>query len=77
MTREEALDRISRPELDEQTLLQEFEFVAKKLGFTVEELKELFYGENKSYKDYKNKSKLITLGTRVMQFLGIEKRAFK
>lgn len=77
MTREEALDRISRPELDEQTLLQEFEFVAKKLGFTVEELRTLFNGENKSYKDYRNKSKLITLGTRVMQFLGIEKRAFK
>lgn len=77
MTREAAIERISRPELDEQTLLQEFEFVAQKLDLTVEELRELFNGENKSYKDYKNKSRLITLGTRVMQLLGIEKRTFK
>lgn len=77
MTREAALDRISRPELDEETLLQEFEFVAQKLDLQVEELRELFNGENKSYKDYKNNSWLITLGTRVMQLLGIEKRTFK
>ena len=77
MTREAALDRISSPELDERTLLQEFEFVAQKLDLTIEELRELFNGENKSYKDYKNNSWLITLGTRVMQFLGIEKRTFK
>lgn len=77
MTREAAMDRISRPELDEQTLLQEFEFVAQKLDLSVEELRALFNGENKSYKDYKNNSWLITLGTRVMQLLGIEKRTFK
>jgi N-acetyl sugar amidotransferase len=77
MTREEALERISRPELDEKVLEQEFEFVAQKLGLTIQELRDYFNGENKSYMDYKNKSKLITLGTRIMQFLGIEKRAFK
>ncbi len=32
MTRAEALDRISRPEMDEHFLQQEFEFVAHKLG---------------------------------------------
>ncbi len=77
LDRNAALDRVSRPELPEQELLQEFEYVAKKLDFTVEELRTYFEGKNKSYKDYKNNLWLITLGTRIMQFLGLERRAFK
>jgi N-acetyl sugar amidotransferase len=77
MTRESALDRISRPELDEETLMQEFDYVAKKLDFTRDELWELFKGPNRSYRDYKNNLLLITMGTRVMQALGIERRRFK
>jgi N-acetyl sugar amidotransferase len=71
------LDRISRPELPEEELMKEFEYVAKKLDFTTEELWGYFNGKNKTFKDYKSNYKLITLGTRVMQMLGIEKRAFK
>lgn len=77
LSREAALDRVSRPELDEKTLHDEFEYVAKKLDFTVEELREYFNGNNKTFRDYKNNLFLITLGTRILQFLGIEKRAFK
>jgi N-acetyl sugar amidotransferase len=77
LDRDVALDRVSRPELPEQELLQEFEYVAKKLDFTVEELRSYFDGENKTFQDYKNKFWLITLGARILQSLGIEKRAFK
>jgi N-acetyl sugar amidotransferase len=77
MTREAALERISRPELDEQTLRQEFDYVAKKLELTVDEMQALFDAPNKSYRDYKNRMGLITLGTRTLQFLGVEKRRFK
>ncbi|MGV3684500.1 MAG: N-acetyl sugar amidotransferase [Daejeonella sp.] len=77
LTREAALERVSKPELPEQELLAEFEYVAKKLDFTVDELRDYFEGSNKTFKDYKNNYKLITLGTRVLQFLGVEKRAFK
>lgn len=77
LSRESALDRVSRPELPEQELLQEFEYVAKKLDFTVDELRSYFEGENKTYRDYKNNEWLIRLGTKIMQLLGIEKRAFK
>ena len=47
MTRDEALERISKPELDEQFLIQEFEYVANKLGLSVEELQTIFKGKNK------------------------------
>ena len=77
MSREAALDRISRPELDEQFLKQEFEYVANKLGLTIEELQTIFNGENKTYRDYKNKKKIISFGTKLMKVLGLEKRFFR
>lgn len=77
MTREEALTRISKPELDEQILKQEFEYVANKLDLTIAELQAIFDGQNKTYRDYKNKKEIIILGTRVMRVLGLEKRLFR
>jgi N-acetyl sugar amidotransferase len=77
MTREEALERIAKPEMDEQFLRQEFEYVANKLDLTVEELQTIFEGENKTYRDYKNKKFIIDLGTRAMRLLGLEKRLFR
>ena len=77
MTREEALDRISRPELSEEFLQKEFEYVANKLDLTKAELQEIFEGPNKTYNDYKNKMGIIKLGAQVMQKLGMEKRLFR
>ncbi|MCW2270316.1 hypothetical protein D3C77_26460 [compost metagenome] len=77
MTREAALERIAVPELDEQFLKAEFEYVANKLDLTVEQLQEIFEGENKTYHDYRNKRFLIGVGSRVMSALGLERRLFR
>lgn len=77
MTREEALGRVSRSEMSEQFLKKEFEYVANKLDLTVQELKEIFNGKNKTYKEYKNKIYLIKIGSRMMTLLGLEKRLFR
>lgn len=77
MTREEALRRLEKPEMDEHFLKQEFEYVAMKLGLSVVELQQIFEGENKTYRDYRNKRWLIGLGSNVMRFLGMEKRLFR
>ena len=77
MTRDNALDRLSRPEMDEQFLKQEFEYVASKLGLTLPELQEIFEGENKTYRDYKNKRWAIGIGANVMRRLGLERRLFR
>jgi predicted nucleic-acid-binding Zn-ribbon protein len=77
MTRNEAIERISKPELDEITMRNEFEYVAKKLDFTVAEFEKIFQGENKSFKDYKNNYFLITLGTKISKILGLENRKFR
>lgn len=77
MTREAALERISKPEMDEQFLKSEFEYVATKLGLSVDELQQIFDGQNKTYRDYKNKRFLIGIGSRVMSALGLERRLFR
>jgi N-acetyl sugar amidotransferase len=76
MSREEALVRISKPELSDDFLQKEFAYVADKLDISVAELQEIFEGENKSFLDYRSKIKLIRLGARVMQKLGLERRLF-
>lgn len=77
MSRDEALSRISRPEMDEHFLRQEFEYVAHKLGLSTEELQTLFDMPKRTYRDYKNKRRLIGLGANAMRRLGLEKRYFR
>ena len=77
MTRDEALARISSPEMDEHFLQQEFEYVANKLDLSVGELRGIFEGENRTYRDYKNKRWMIGLGANVLRWLGLEKRFFR
>ena len=77
MTRDEALALISRPQLDEETMTQEFEYVAKKLGWTVAEFREVFEGQNKAYSDYRNNKFLITLGARISNAIGLDNRIFR
>lgn len=77
MTRKEALERISQPELSEEMLKNEFKYVASHLGIAPDELQELFEGENKTYKDYKNKRWVLGLGERILSLLGLEKRLFR
>ena len=77
MTRNDALLSLSKSQLDEATMQKEFEYVAKKLDFSIEEFTEIFKGKNKSFRDYKNNYFLITLGTRISRLFGLEKRKFR
>lgn len=77
MTRGEGLQRLAQPEMDEHFLRQEFEYVANKLDLTVDELQEIFEGENKTYRDYRNKRWAIGFGANAMRMLGMERRLFR
>lgn len=77
MTREEALKRVSKPELSEEFLNKEFEYVADKLDLTTEELRNIFKGENKTFHDYRSKIKFLKLGAKFTQMIGLEKRLFR
>lgn len=77
MTREQALERIAKPELSDEFVKNEFKYVANKLGLTEDELQQIFEQPNKSYRDYKNKLWLIQLGARLINLLGIERRHYR
>ena len=77
MSREMAFDRISRPEMDDHFLDQEFKYVSSKLDLKIHELQEIFDGNNETYKSYKNKRWAIGVGSKALRFLGMERRLFR
>ena len=68
----EALERSQKPELEEEFLLQEFEYVAT-MDLSEDELADISR-ENKLSSDYRSKKFLIDLAAKVMAKLGLEKR---
>lgn len=77
LTREDALKRIKNPELSDGFMKNEFEYVANKLGISEDELQNIFEGDNKSFKDYRNKLWFIQLGAKIINLLGIERRHYR
>lgn len=73
MTRVEALEKLKSPAYDPETIHQDFEYVATKLGISVDELQSYMDAPNKTYKDYKSQESIYNLGAKVMRILGSEK----
>lgn len=73
MTREDALKQLESKAYDPETIKQDFEYIATKLGITVEELQSYMDAPNKTYKDYKSQEGVYNLGAKVMRLLGMEK----
>lgn len=72
MTREEALEKLKFPALDESTVRQEFEYVANKLEITKSDLQGYLEAPNKTYRDYRSQEAFYAVGARVMKALGLE-----
>jgi N-acetyl sugar amidotransferase len=77
MSREEALKRVSSPEMDENFLKQEFEYVAHKLDLSIEELQQLLELPKNYYFNFKNKRWIINMGANLLRFLRLERRYFR
>jgi N-acetyl sugar amidotransferase len=73
MTRENALDKLKHPAYDPKTINQDFEYIATKLGISIEELQSYMDAPNKTYKDYKSQENIYNIGAKVMRLLGLEK----
>ena len=73
MTREDALEKLKHPAYDPKTIKQDFEYIATKLGISVEELQSYMDAPNKTYKDYKSQENIYNIGAKVMRLLGLEK----
>lgn len=73
MTREEALEKLKSPAYNVDTIKQDFEFIATKLGITSAELQEYFEQPNRTYKDYKSQESIYNIGAKVMRLFGLER----
>jgi N-acetyl sugar amidotransferase len=72
MTRDEALEKLSHPSYDEEMIFHDFEYVATKLGISVDELQGYMDAPNKTYEDYKSQQSIYNVGAKVMKALGLE-----
>lgn len=73
MRRDEAIEALKTPAYDPETIGHEFDYIARKLGITSEELRGYFTMPKKSYADYKNQRWMFNLGAKVLQAIGAEK----
>lgn len=76
MTREEAMTKLERPAYDPDTIDEEFEYIATKLGISVDELRQYHRMPLKTYMDYSNQQWMFETGAQVLKALGVE-RAIK
>lgn len=74
MTREEALEQLSKPPYDPDLMEEDKAYVAKKLEISTEEFENIIAGKNKTPLDYKNTYWLIKLAVKACKLLGIESR---
>jgi len=72
MSRSEALQALEEPSYDTDTIKNELEFVANKLGITDSEFEQLKMMPKKTYKDYRNQKALYDFGAKVMRFMKLE-----
>jgi len=73
MTRENALEKLKRPAYNLETIEDDFNYIATKLGITREELQEYFNMPKKFYWDYKNQQNFFRFGAKMLNWLGVEK----
>lgn len=73
MDREVAINKLSLPAYNPETIDEEFKYIATKLGISVEELREYFNSEKKFYWDYNNQRSLFNMGAKILKFLGVER----
>ncbi|HXT71665.1 MAG TPA: N-acetyl sugar amidotransferase [Vicinamibacterales bacterium] len=72
MTREQALDELTRPAIDEETATRDFEYVATKLRISNDELRGYLEAPKKGYRDYRSQEMVFRVGAAVMKGLGLE-----
>ena len=73
MTREKALEELKKKPYDEETIKDDFKYVATKLGISVDELQGYFEMPQKYYWDYKNNKEILDKLTRLAVKLHLDR----
>jgi N-acetyl sugar amidotransferase len=73
MKREDAIELLKKPSYNPETIDDEFNYIATKLGITANELRDYFNMPKKFYWDYKNQERLFNFGAKILKLIGVEK----
>lgn len=73
LSREEALVILENPPIAPESIKNEFDYMATKLGISVDELQKYFDMPKMYYWDYKNQESIFKFGAKAMNVLGLEK----
>lgn len=73
MSRDDALEKLKEPAYNLETIDGEFEYIATKLGISIDELRGYHQMHLKSFRDYRNQQWLFNVGARILKFLGVER----
>jgi N-acetyl sugar amidotransferase len=73
MSRDNAIEKLKTSPYDIALIDDEFEYVATKLGISIEELKSYHTMPKKWFRDYKNEYWLFELGATIMKLMGLER----
>ncbi len=77
MTREEALNELAKSPYDEKQMQEDLCYIAKKLGISPEEFRQIIDGDNKTYRDYKNRFWFLSRCVDFARLVGVETRHFR
>jgi len=72
MTRGDALEKLKDPAYDPEMIEHDFEYVATKLGISVNDLQKLMDLPKQTYKDYKSQQSIYNIGAFLLKKLGLE-----
>lgn len=73
MTRDRALELLQTPAYDKNMIGHDIEYIATKLGITVEELESYHVLQKKTYRDYRSQYKFYSIGAPILRMFGIER----
>lgn len=73
MTRETALEKLRQPSFDPDTIDDEFNYIATKLGIGKDELRRYFEMPKKFYWNYKNQESVFNAGAKILKYIGVER----
>jgi len=77
ISREKALIMLEESPYSEELMLEDSEYIAKKLGLNTDSFLELINLENRDYTHYKNSLYWIEKAIKIAKILGVEKRNFR
>jgi N-acetyl sugar amidotransferase len=77
LSRENALDSFKNDKISDDENKKDFEYIARKLDFSYDEFRKIENLPKKTFMDFKNKYKLISLFVKFSNYLNIEKRNFR